>query len=250
VAPSRWMAQAAQGSRLLGHHPCSVIPNGLDTEVFRPVNRAHARVALGLDPHRRYILFGAATGAQDRRKGFHLLLEALHALARLPQVVADTELLIFGAAPEEVLRTLPLRAHAMGYVHDEARLALLYGAADVFAAPSMQDNLPNTVAEALACGTPAVAFAIGGLPELVRHEATGWLAPAFDVDQFAEGLAYALRTPGLSDSCRADAVARFSYGSVAAQHAELYGRMVAQSGPDAVASMTATAPASGAGSAC
>lgn len=226
VAPSRWMARCAADSALMATVPCTVIPNGLDTEVFRPRERQAARQALGLAPDRRYILFGASTGQHDPRKGFHLLLPALATLAQQPAFARDTQLLVFGASGA-ALPPLPLPAHALGFVGDEARLACIYAAADVFAAPSLQDNLPNTVAEALACGTPTVAFATGGLPDLVTHRASGWLAQPFSVEDLAQGLAYVLATPGLGARCRADALAGLDQRVVAPRYLQVYERLAA-----------------------
>ena len=122
---------------------------------------------------------------------------------------------------------------AVDTVHDDLSLALLYAAADVLAAPSMQDNLPNTLVEALACGTPCVAFDIGGMPDLVEHGVTGWLAPPFEVDSFAQGLRQMLEHPqpqALREACRSRSLSVRSGEVVARQYLALHesvGRAVA-----------------------
>jgi glycosyltransferase involved in cell wall biosynthesis len=226
VGPSAWIAECARGSRLLAHQPAHVIPNCVDTEVFAPVPAAEARAAWGLPPDRKYLLFGAQSGTADPRKGFHLLRSALEVLARAPGQVPGLELLVFGAGAGG-LDGLGLPVHHVGSVGDERRLALLYAAADAFAAPSMQDNLPNTVVEALACGTPCVAFATGGMPELLAHRQTGWLAQPFDTDDFCAGLRFVL-TASLREPCRERAVARHAMAPVAAAYQALYAATLRQ----------------------
>ncbi len=188
VSPSNWLADCARRSALMKHQPCTVIPNCVDTDVFKPIDRRLARQLLNLDPDKRYILFGAMSSTSDPRKGFHLLQPALQQLAQRPGINGTTELLVFGASEPANPPDFGLPARYLGSFHDEVSLALLYNAADVFAAPSMQDNLPNTVVEALACGTPCVAFAIGGMVDLIHASADGVLMAPFDAEQFCSGL--------------------------------------------------------------
>jgi len=180
VAPSQWMAGLVKESPLLGRFPVHVIPNGLDPEVFRPIPKQAAREVLGLHPERKVVLFGAHF-ASERRKGGALLLEAL---ARLHQ---DIELLVIGrGATQFESSAFPVRC--LGPIHDDQLLAAVYSAADVFVLPTLADNLPNTVLESMACGTPVVSFEVGGVPELVRHMETGYVARYGDPADLAEGL--------------------------------------------------------------
>jgi glycosyltransferase involved in cell wall biosynthesis len=223
VSPSRWLAQCARESALLGRNPCLVIPNCVDTEVFKPLDRRVAREILNLDPDKRYILFGAMSGTSDPRKGFHLLQPALALLAARDGIAGRTELLVFGAPRPAQPPELGLRAHYLGNFHDDVSLALLYNAADVFAAPSMQDNLPNTLVEALACGTPCVAFAIGGMPDLIDPGETGSLAEPFSAEDFARGLLAALGgDANVRRHCRERACERWSPARVSEQYHHLY----------------------------
>jgi len=213
VAPSRWMADELAASALFGHAPCTVIPNTLDPAVFAPGSRAAARAALGL-PAGPLILFGAIGGAADPRKGGDLLARALHQLAGTGHRPA---LAVFGGPPPP---GLPAPAIELGPIRDPARLALACRAADLFVAPSRMDNFPSTVIEAQACGTPAVAFAIGGMPDAVGDPAR--LAPAFDTDALAGIVAALLAAPPDPAAIRAATLARVAPDIVAARHMALY----------------------------
>jgi glycosyltransferase involved in cell wall biosynthesis len=217
VAPSQWMAGELATSALFGETPCTVIPNTLDPAVFAPGSGEGARAALGL-PAGPLILFGAIGGAADPRKGGDLLVEALHRLAGLGHRPA---LAVFGGpAPPG----LPAPAIELGPIRDPARLALAYRAADVFVAPSRMDNFPSTVIEAQACGRPAVAFDIGGMPDAVGDPAR--LAPAFDTAALAAIMAGLLDAPPDAAAIRAATLARVAPDVVAARHIALYAALL------------------------
>ena len=167
VTPSRWMAASAKKSSLFGKKNISTIPNGLDISVFKPIEPGIAREILNLPSDKYLILFGAVNARSYSLKGFGHLQKLLNKLA-VSSIKNETEAVIFGALSDE--NDAGLKTHFFGNVHDEYTMALLYSAADVFVAPSLQDNLPNTVVEALACGTPTVAFNIGGMPDMIEHK--------------------------------------------------------------------------------
>jgi len=189
VSPSQWLAGCALRSTLFRDCRVEVIPTGVDTTRFRPVPRRTARSLLGLPQGRDLVLFGAADPGADPRKGGHLLPEIFEALRRRGR--ADSMgLVTFGTwvSPREV----GVETIAVGKLRDDPSLALLYSACDVFVAPYMEDNLPNTIIESLACGTPAVAFRVGGVPELIVHEKNGYLAAPFDTEDMARGIRFVL----------------------------------------------------------
>jgi glycosyltransferase involved in cell wall biosynthesis len=222
VAPSRWMAGELATSALFGEAPCTVIPNTLDPAVFAPGPRDAARAALGL-PAGPLILFGAIGGAADPRKGGDLLADALHRRAGLGH---RPVLAVFGGpAPPG----LPMPAIELGPIRDPARLALAYRAADVFVAPSRMDNFPSTVIEAQACGTPAVAFDIGGMPDAVGDPAR--LAPAFDTAALAAIMARLLDAPPDPAAIRAATLARVAPDVVVARHIALYAALLSGHAP-------------------
>jgi len=186
VAPSHWLAECVLTSSLLSCRRVEVIPNGVDASIYCPGDRLAARSALGLTTKRQLILFGANHALSDRNKGFDLLQNALSKLS--PRQVAQTELVLFGddtALPFSC--TMPVRN--LGVVRDEARIVQLYQAADIFVIPSRQENLPNMILEAMACGIPCVAFSVGGIPDLITHGVDGYLATPGDSGDLSRGIA-------------------------------------------------------------
>ncbi len=225
VSPSRWLADCAGQSSLLGGKRIEVIPNGIDTDLFQPMEKGAARRLLGLPQDRKVILFGAVEAARDPRKGFPALvraLETLHSSFAADEVVA----VLFGSShiPEGMGGRLPIRC--MGIIGDDRRLSALYAAADLFLAPSLQDNLPNTIMEAMACGTPCVAFASGGIPDLVQHGRTGALCPVDDPEAFAVEVARLLKDPDLLATMGAEsrkkALVEYRLETVARRYLNLY----------------------------
>lgn len=187
VTPSSWLAEAARSSHVLEGQRVEVIPNGIDTTVFKPLDRALARSAFNLDETKVLIGFGAANPLAERRKGSVELLTALEAMATMidPNSV---ELVVFGGtdgAPPST--SFPIRF--IGHLSDEVSLALLYSALDMCVVPSLQENFANIVLEAMACGTPVVAFDTGGFPEAVTHGKHGLLAKPFEPVSLAEQMA-------------------------------------------------------------
>jgi glycosyltransferase involved in cell wall biosynthesis len=194
ACPSRWLAQEVRASALFGGREVQVLPNPVDTSLYRPQDRAAARSALGLPQDRLLLLFGAWGAATDRRKGFHVLEEALGLLARRG-LSGRADLVLFGAEGSERVQGFATRW--MGFVEDEARMSLLYSACDAFALPSLQDNFPNTLVEAMACGAAVAASEVGGVPDLVRDGETGLLAEKGNAAQLAERLQALLADAGL-----------------------------------------------------
>ena len=146
-----------------------------------------ARLAFNLPQGKRLISFGALGGAAEKRKGFAFLRRALQGI----QPSDNIDVVVFGGETDTD-SDLPMPAHHIGVLHDEVSLCLLYAACDAFILPTLQDNLPNTLLEALACGTPCVAFDVGGISDLVRHGETGFLAKAKDADDLRRAINWTL----------------------------------------------------------
>jgi len=229
VCPSTWLADCARSSPLLETIRIEVIPNGIDTDVFKPVDRQVARRIFGLPPETGIILFGAMGALTDRNKGFPELSEAMAKLAR-SWTGGELLLVIFGASEPFKPPQFGVPARYMGRLFDDISLSILYSAADVFVAPSLQENLPTTVMEAMACGTPAVAFNSSGFPDLIRHKETGYLAAAFDASDFANGIAWILSNPSrprtLGDAARKTVEERFKIGAIAGRYVRLYEQLL------------------------
>jgi glycosyltransferase involved in cell wall biosynthesis len=192
VAPSQWLADCARRSVLMRDWPISTVPYFIDTDTWKPVEKAMARDLLGLPQQVPLALFGALGGATDTRKGFDLLKVALELLRGQ---VDDLELIVFGQAPPRTASPLGFPVHYAGHLHDDLSLRVLYSAADVFVLPSRLDNLPNTGLEAHACGTPVVGFKVGGIPDIVLHEVTGYLAEPYEPDDLAKGILQVVSDP-------------------------------------------------------
>lgn len=227
AAPSRWMADCARESALFGHFRIDVLPNGIDHERFLPMDHAVARRILGLPEDKKLILYGAGSATSDKRKGFHLLVDALKGLETRVNPL-DYELVVFGSSSGD--NSFEMKTHYLGNLHDEISMALVYAAADVFVAPSLEDNLPNTVLESLSCGTPVVAFNIGGIPDMVSHEKNGFLASPFDPVELTLGLLWVLedepRWKALAEEARSTVVGKFTLQHSARRYLNLYDELL------------------------
>lgn len=189
VCPSQWLADCARRSSLFAGREILVIPNIFPMGHFTPTNKMLARLRLGLPLDRKYIIFGADS-LENRRKGGQYLQQSIDRLVQLG-TAEGVEGLFFGSANLETA----IPGHNMGYISDPKRLSLLYAAADVFAFPSLEDNAPQTVVEALLSGTPVVGFPVGNVPELVIHHDTGYIAEYGNTEDFTAGLTWALENP-------------------------------------------------------
>jgi glycosyltransferase involved in cell wall biosynthesis len=219
VTPSRWLARCASQSVLLRERRVEVIPTGQDTSVYRPIPRRIAREILGL-PQEAQLVMAASMGIGEKRKGVALLLQAL-------ECIRDRQyhLLLLGDRPPTAPR-LPVEAHWLGRLSDDISLALAYSAANVFVAPSTEENLANTVIEAMACGIPCVAFDVGGMPDIIRPPCNGYLATPFSTDELAQGIVAILESgeayERISDAARSTVVREFSEELQARRFASLY----------------------------
>lgn len=229
VAPSRWMADCARSSSLFRGTRTEVIPNGIDVQSYKPVERHAARERFSLPHDKKLVLFGATSATQDRNKGFHLLTKALRELAATTKD-DRVELVIFGSAEQDKLSSLGFKAHYLGWQNDDISLSQLYSAADVFVLPSIQESLGYTVMEAMACGTPCVAFNQGGVPDLIDHQQNGYLAQPYEPSDLARGIDWIMedeyRREELSRNARLKIERAFAIEIVAKRHLELYREIV------------------------
>lgn len=223
VTPSKWLAALVRESPLLGECDVHCIPNGLDMDKFKPLPTLAARRDLGL-PENAKIVLVAAYALGDHRKGGAFLVQALNEMA--DEESSDICLLTIGKGAAELSDSGPYQRVDLGFVKDDAVLAQIYSAADVLVVPSLADNLPSTVLESMACGTPVVAFKVGGIPEMVRHMETGYLAAAQNPTDLARGIKLLLGDPHLLANmgveCRKTAEQEYSVRLQVNRYLDLY----------------------------
>jgi glycosyltransferase involved in cell wall biosynthesis len=208
VSPSSWLARSAMEGLWAGKR-MEIIPYGLPLDMYRPVDRRLAREALDI-PVQGISILAAAFNFEDPRKGGEILLKAL-------QIARTRPLTLITLGSGSINTDIDgIHVCQLGYIDHERSKVLAYSAADVFVHPSRADNLPSTVMESIACGTPVVSFNVGGTPEMVRPGETGWLANeanasalAATLDQVCGEIAAG---SNLRNACRA--VAETEYGDV------------------------------------
>jgi glycosyltransferase involved in cell wall biosynthesis len=228
VTPSKWLAECAKESSLFKGRRIEVIHNGLDLNLFKPIDKTTTRKIWDLPINKQLILFGAMSATSNHMKGFDLLYEGLKQLA--VKWSDKTDLVIFGASEPENPPDFGLPVHYLGNLHDDVSIALLYSAADVMVVPSRQEAFGQTASESLACGTPVVAFGATGLLDIVDHKRNGYLAKPFDISDLAAGIDWIIsdenRHKELCIKAREKAVDSFDIKKVARQYADLYESIV------------------------
>lgn len=221
VGCSKWLTNLAKKSTSTSHLSSINIPNPINTSLFKPLNKVEVKKQLGLNPSKKNILF-AAENVFNVEKGFVHLVEALKEMTL--EEKGQIQLVIIGKTKEQL--DLGIETKYMGYISDASTLVNLYNAANLFVTPSLQDNLPNTVMESLACGTPVVAFETGGIPEMVDHKINGYIACYKDAKDLASGMAWALFEAdgkSLSENARKKVVESYSEEVIAKRYLKLYG---------------------------
>lgn len=230
VAPSQWMADCAKSSSLFSNLRIEVIPFCLDTKQFQPIPPEEARAVLELPQDKQLILFGALSATEDPRKGFQLLIPALQNLSRSGWQ-DKVELVVFGSSRPEKPINLGFTTHYLGSLNDDG-LKQAYSAADVMIVPSIQESFGQTASEALACGTPVVAFKATGLKDIVDHQKNGYLAKPYEVEDLARGIAWILEDKGrhqqLCLDARQKAKDKFSLGTQARSYLSIYTELLEQ----------------------
>ena len=228
VTPSHWLGEQARKSALLAGQSVTVIPNPINVNLFRPHDKAAARRKCLLPEDRKLMLFGSVK-ITDKRKGIDYLVEACRLLAeRHPELRDKLGVVTFGKYSEQLKAMLPFETYPLDFVRDDHRLVDIYNAVDLFVTPSLEENLPNTVMEAMACGTPCVGFNVGGIPEMIDHLHNGYVAAYKSADDLANGVYWILTDPGyagLSEQAWRKAVAYYSENTVARRFIDLYNKL-------------------------
>ncbi|MCM1170087.1 MAG: glycosyltransferase family 4 protein, partial [Bacteroides sp.] len=225
VGCSHWMETMAQKSGLIQGQRFTNIPNAIDTEVFKPMNKSKVREKLNLPKDRKLLLFGAMN-INDRRKGIDYLIEACRQMdAANPKLKEEIGIVFLGANSSQFASLFPFACYPMNFVSKEDALAEIYTAVDLFVTPSLQDNLPNTIMEAMACGTPCVGFNVGGIPEMIDHLSNGYVAQYKSAEDLAKGLLYVLNHPDgtLGQNARNKVMSHYAESVVAKRYGAVYG---------------------------
>lgn len=225
VACSQWLTREAQSSALLSRQWIQSIPNAIDTHVFHQQNKNECRRRLRLPTDKKLVLF-VSQRVTNVNKGMDYLIEACQKLvANAPDLASDTAVVIMGGHAEEIAGKFNLPVYPLGYINDMHQAAQVFSACDVFVLPSLSENLPNTIMEAMACGVPCVGFDVGGIPEEIDHKQNGYVARYRDSEDLEHGIVWVLSSPDYNQ-LRQNAVkkvaANYSQQSVAMRYIALY----------------------------
>jgi glycosyltransferase involved in cell wall biosynthesis len=242
VTCSEWLAQAARQSSILRNVPIHSIPNPIDTDLFRPAIQPESLRQKHAIPDDAFVLLFGAANIQDPRKGFDYLIQALQIAAQEQPAMLEKMILLTFGKQTEALPLLPVPVRHLGLLDGAAAVAEVYGMADAFVLPSLEDNLPNTLMEALACGTPAAAFAVGGIPEMIQDGHNGRLATPAKAPALYQALCWLYETSQdpnqkkqLRHNARQHALQYYAQPVVARQYQRLYeGLLYPKTQPSAV----------------
>jgi len=224
VGLSNWLNNCSKNSTLLKDKRHINLPNPIDTNIFKPFNKEEARDLWSLPQDKKLVLFGAMNATGDPRKGFKELSKALQRLTS-----KNIEFVIFGSSKPQVAPDFGFKTHYLGHLHDDISLVTLYNAVDVMVVPSLQENLSNAIMESLSCGTPVVAFDIGGNPDMIEHQKNGYLARPYDSEDLAYGIDWVLNYENYDELCgnaREKVLKEFDSKVVAKKYIELYKQVI------------------------
>ena len=228
VACSHWLEAMAKKSSLLSGQTILSIPNAINTNLFRPRAKKFAREKLNLPLDKKLLLFSSMK-ITDKRKGIEYLIEACKLLSRdYPECSSKIGVVVMGKHSDQYDALFPFPTYKIDYVSNEKELVNIYNAVDLYVTPSLQDNLPNTIVEAMACGIPCVGFNVGGIPQMIDHLHNGYVAQYRSAEDLANGIYWTL-TEGdyetLSDAAYRKAVTTYSESIVAGQYIRIYNQI-------------------------
>lgn len=231
VACSKWLAAEAGKSTLLTGQKISSIPNPIDRHVFCPADKRQARLRCKLPADGTRLIYFISQKASNANKGMAYLIEAYGKLMRQrPELEGKVAIVIAGGHAEQFEGSFGCPVYPLGYINDTQRLVDVYNAVDVFVTPSLSENLPNTIMEAMACGLPCVGFNVGGIPEMIDHKKTGYVAAYKDADDLARGMEWVLcegDTATMGNNAVAKVAQCYSQHSVALKYIEVYNQALA-----------------------
>jgi len=221
VGLSKWLNTCAINSTLLKDHKHINLPNPINTLSFKVFHKEKSQELWNLPKNKKLVLFGAMGATSDSRKGFSQLSKAMKKLDNN----SDIEFVIFGSSRPQNTPHLEFKTHYLGSLADDVSLVTLYSAVDVMVVPSLQENLSNAIMESLSCGTPVVAFNIGGNSDMIEHKKNGYLAQAFSTIDLKDGIEWVLNNENYDELCvnaREKVLSEFDSVVVAKKYIKLY----------------------------
>jgi glycosyltransferase involved in cell wall biosynthesis len=231
VACSQWLERLAKESPLLIKMPITSIPNPINTNLFKPQSKREIRDLHHLPLNAKLLLFGSVK-ITDKRKGVDYLIESCNIIKqKYPDLADKLGVVVFGQQSEQLKSLIPFPVYVQSYVTDEKELVRIYNAVDLYVIPSLQDNLPNTIMEAMACGIPCVGFNVGGIPEMIDHLHNGYVAEYKSAEDFANGINWALNESeysDLSEEAVRKVISNYSESAVAKKYIEIYNKNTTQ----------------------
>ena len=229
ITCSQWLKERAGQSALLEQHPIVHIPNPIKTNLFTPRNKVEARQKCNLPTDKKLILFGSVK-ITDKRKGIDYFIESCKILAeKHPELVNNLGVAVYGKESEQLKSLVPFQVYALDYISNEKELINVYNAVDLYVTPSLEENLPNTIMEAMACGIPCVGFNVGGIPEMIDHLHNGYVADYKSAEDFANGIHWTLSESeyqSLSEEARRKVTSSYSESTIAKKYIEVYNKII------------------------
>lgn len=225
IASSSWIKKCAKNSTLLKNKKVKKIPNPIDTNIYKPLKKEDCKKYFSLNTEKKYILFAEFKLGVEKRKGFIQLLESLNLLNNNTHI----ELILLGDDLNTKLNDLKIKVNFISAIHNDDELINLYNSADIVVLPSLQENLSNVIMEALSCGTPVVAFDIGGNKDMIEHQRNGYLAKKNDCNDFANGIEWILNYSNyntLEKNCRKKVLKEFAEDNIINKHIKFYKKQI------------------------
>ena len=225
---SRWLKERAGHSALRNGHTIVDIPNPISTGLFKPQNSLAARSKMELPTDKKLILFGSVK-VTDKRKGIDYFVESCKLLAEMhPELKEELGVVVYGKNSEQLKPLIPFQVYALDYISNEKDLVNIYNAVDLYVTPSLEENLPTTIMEAMACGVPCVGFNVGGIPEMIDHLHNGYVAEYKSAEDLANGIIWTLSESeyqSLSEEACRKAVSNYSESIVAKKYIDIYNKI-------------------------
>ena len=229
ITCSQWLKERACQSALLNGHLVTNIPNPINTNLFKSRNKKEARLKLELPTDKKLILFGSAK-ITDKRKGIDYFIESCKVLAqKYPELINELGVVVYGKESEQLKSLVPFPVYPLNYISNEKELVDVYNSVDLFVTPSLEENLPNTIMEAMACGVPCVGFNVGGIPEMIDHLHNGYVADYKSAEDFANGIHWALSESeyqSLSEEACRKVSTSYSESTIAKRYIEVYNKII------------------------